>query len=101
MIADSGIRRDVNQTLQAHVVADTCIPVNDGCSSDGRPVTNTGFLPDQGIMATLKIVTDDDITIDDSARPEYCMMPDSRSRKIGLSHIFPGRKPDGYRFEYL
>ena len=42
-----------------------------------------------------------DIAIDDSARPEYCMMSDRRSRITRLSNVFPGRKPYSYRFEYL
>ena len=59
MIADSGIRGDIYHTLQAHVISDTGVPVNYRCSSDGSPVTDMGLLPDQGIMATLEIVTDD------------------------------------------
>ena len=58
MITNYCIRRDIDHTLNAHIIANRYVPIDNGRGPDSSPVPYQSLFTDKYIMSALEIIAD-------------------------------------------
>ncbi len=89
VIPDLGMCRNEGHALDADIVPEGTVPLDDGGRAYRDPIPDSGLLPDEDIMAGGEVVADVNITIKDGPGSQYGIGSQDRTGKVLLIQIFP------------